>query len=233
MTYRLLFHQHDFLVCLLASLCFLFLVFLASELVPQLPPTAHNIPLSRTKTMTTHHEPLAAMGPVDWDQVPQDDLQDFLSDIFSETQTVIESIPAPATRAAPSNGGRARSKTESAASSPDIQRALSQRQKASAINQVQDLRKEWKEVKVNAKENPLGINVYKLASKDGRGAWFARRSVHEGLSFEDWKTGLSVEFAETMKIQGSPGSGNIRGIGADKRVEDKNIDDTSRLQGKS
>lgn len=183
--------------------------------------------------MASHHEPLAAMGPVDWDQVPQDDLEDFLADIFSETQTVIESIPAPATRAAPSGGGRARSKTESAASGPDIQQALSQRQKASAISQAQDLRKEWKEIKVNAKENPLGINVYKLAAKDGRGAWFARRSVHEGLSFDDWKTGLSVEFAETMKIQGSPGSGNIRGIGADKRVEDKNIDDACRLQGKS
>ncbi|KAM0434452.1 hypothetical protein ACHAPT_003548 [Fusarium lateritium] len=180
--------------------------------------------------MASHHEPLAAMGPVDWDQVPQDDLKEFLTDIFSETQTVVESIPAPATRAAPSSGGRARSKTESAASGLDIQRALSQRQKASAISQAQDLRKEWKEIKVNAKENPLGINVYKLAAKDGRGAWFARRSVHEGLSFDDWKTGLSVEFAETMKIQGSPGSGNIRGIGADKRVEDKDIDDVGRLQ---
>ncbi|KAF5006886.1 hypothetical protein FDECE_6763 [Fusarium decemcellulare] len=180
--------------------------------------------------MGNHHEPLGAMGPVEWEQVPQDDLPEFLADIFSETQTVIESIPAPATRAAPTSTGRARSKTESAASGPDIQRAPSQRQKASAISQAQDLRKEWKEVKVNAKENPLGINVYKLGAKDGRGAWFARRSVHEGLSFDDWKTGLSVEFAETMKIQGSPGSGNIRGIGADKRVQDKTVAGAGQLQ---
>lgn len=181
----------------------------------------------------THHEPLGAMGPVEWEQVPQDNLDEFLADVISETQTVIESIPAPAKTDSSSSGGRARSKTESAASAPDIKRALILRQKAEAISHAQDLQKEWKEIKVNAKENPLGINVYKLGSKDGRGAWFARRSVHEGLSFDDWKKGLSVEFSETMKVQGAPGSGNIRGIGADKRVEDKQIGDDGQLQGKS
>ncbi|SPJ72991.1 uncharacterized protein FTOL_02720 [Fusarium torulosum] len=178
----------------------------------------------------THHEPLGAMGPVEWEQVPQDNLDEFLADVISETQTVIESIPAPAKTDSSSSGGRARSKTESAASAPDIKRALILRQKAEAISHAQDLQKEWKEIKVNAKENPLGINVYKLGSKDGRGAWFARRSVHEGLSFDDWKKGLSVEFSETMKVQGAPGSGNIRGIGADKRVEDKQIGDDGQLQ---
>ncbi|KAF5660778.1 hypothetical protein FHETE_8769 [Fusarium heterosporum] len=178
----------------------------------------------------THHEPLGAMGPVEWEQVPQDNLDEFLSDVLSETQTVLESIPAPTKKDSSSSGGRARSKTESAASAPDTKRALVLRQKAEAISQAQDLQKEWKEIKVNAKENPLGINVYKLSSKDGRGAWFARRSVHEGLSFDDWKKGLSVEFSETMKVQGAPGSGNIRGIGADKRVEDKQIGDGGQLQ---
>ncbi|EXK42057.1 hypothetical protein FOMG_05182 [Fusarium oxysporum f. sp. melonis 26406] len=33
-----------------------------------------------------------------------------------------------------------------------------------------------------------------------------------------------------MKVQGAPGSGNIRGIGADKRVEDKQIGDHGQLQ---
>ncbi|KAM0324515.1 hypothetical protein ACHAPQ_008294 [Fusarium lateritium] len=178
----------------------------------------------------THHEPLGAMGPVEWEQVPQDNLDEFLADVLTETQTVVESIPAPAKTDSSSSGGRARSKTESAASAPDVKRALILRQKAEAISQAQDLQKEWKEIKVNAKENPLGINVYKLGSKDGRGAWFARRSVHEGLSFDDWKKGLSVEFSETMKVQGAPGSGNIRGIGADKRVEDKQIGDDGQLQ---
>ena len=178
-----------------------------------------------------HHEPLGAMGPVEWEQVPQEDLNDFLADILSEVQTVVESIPGPASKEPPSSGGRARAKTESAASAPEAKRALTLRQKAEAISQSQNLQKEWKEIKVNAKENPLGINVYKLSAKDGRGAWFARRSVHEGLSFDDWKKGLSAEFQETMKVQGAPGSGNIRGIGADKRVEDKTIGDHGQLQG--
>ncbi|KAF4452256.1 putative Snf1p protein kinase interacting protein (SIP3 protein) [Fusarium austroafricanum] len=183
----------------------------------------HKLHRQRPNMGGTHHEPLGAMGPIEWEQVPQDDLNEFLADVLSETQTVVESIPMPSKREASYSTGRARSKTESAASAPDIKRALTLRQKAEAIGQAQDLQKEWKEVKVNAKENPLGINVYKLSAKDGRGAWFARRSVHEGISFDNWKKGLSLEFSETMKVQGAPGSGNIRGIGADKRVEDTQI----------
>ncbi|KPM36847.1 hypothetical protein AK830_g9728 [Neonectria ditissima] len=180
--------------------------------------------------MASHHEPLAAMGPVDWQAVPQEEIKEFLDDVFADTQTVVESIPAPAAKAATTNTGRARSKTESAVVIGDIQRAPSQRQTAAAIGQAQELRKEWKEVKLNQRDNPLGINVYKLSAKDGRGSWFARRSVHDGLSFDDWKKGLAMEFAETMKIQGSPGSGNIRGIGADKRVEDQTVEDAGHLQ---
>ncbi|KAL6403745.1 Reticulocyte-binding protein 2 like protein a [Ilyonectria robusta] len=183
--------------------------------------------------MAGHHEPLGAMAPIDWDDVPQDDIKEFLEDILAETQTVVESIPAPAAKPAAPNTGRARSKTESAVSIGDIQRAPSQRQTAAAIGQAQDLRKEWKDIKINPRDNPLGINVYKLGAKDGRGSWFARRSVHEGLSFDDWKKGLDIEFAETMKVQGSPGSGNIRGIGADKRVESRTIQDVGQLQGRS
>lgn len=177
------------------------------------------------------HEPFKALGPVEWNDVPQDSLPQFLDDIFSETQTVIESIPTPTATNTSGATGRARSKTESAALHPSgIQRGVSQRQKAASLSQAVNLRKEWKEIKVNPKENSLGINVYKLSSKDGRGSWFARRSVHEGLSFENWKQGLAMEFAETMKVQGSPGSGNIRGIGADKKVEDKTVEDVTQLQ---
>ncbi|KAL6868017.1 hypothetical protein J3F83DRAFT_738920 [Trichoderma novae-zelandiae] len=82
---------------------------------------------------------------------------------------------------------------------------------------------------MNAKENPLNISVYKLAAKDGKGAWFARRSLHHGLSFDDWKTGLEMEFPETLKVQGSPGSGNIRGIGADRHVESREVEGSGHL----
>lgn len=97
--------------------------------------------------------------------------------------------------------------------------------------QALKLRKEWKEIKINAKENPLDISVYKLGSKDSRGAWFARRSVHEGLPFDTWKRGLETEFLETMKVQDGPGSGNIRGIGADRRAEHHVVDGMGEVQG--
>lgn len=183
--------------------------------------------------MGADHEPFSSLGPVEWQQIPQDGLEDLFNDTFAEVQTVVESIPSPASNASASastSTGRARSKTESAVSPGDIMRAHSQRQKAASMSQSQDLRKEWKEAKVNAKDNPLGINVYKLSAKDGRGSWFARRSVHEGLSFDSWKKGLEIEFAETMKVQGAPGSGNIRGIGADKRVEDMAVGENNHLQ---
>lgn len=76
------------------------------------------------------------------------------------------------------------------------------------------------------------MTVYKLAGKDGKGAWFARRSVHEGLGFEKWKKGLQREFPETMEVQGGPGEGNIRGIGAEKRVERHVVEGVGMAEGK-
>lgn len=79
----------------------------------------------------------------------------------------------------------------------------------------------------------MGMAVFKLPSKDGKGAWFARRSVHEGLGFNRWKTSLEREFPESLKVQGGPGEGNIRGIGGERRVENINVEDVGKLEGKS
>ncbi|POR34827.1 Putative PH domain-containing protein C19A8.02 [Tolypocladium paradoxum] len=180
--------------------------------------------------MASHHEPLKALGPIGWADVPQDGLETFLAGVFAEAQTVVESIPSPATpsaRATPT--GRARAKTDSAVVYADLQKSLSLPGAPSSAGAADQLRKEWKEVKVNPRDNPLGISVYKLAGKDGKGAWFARRSVHEGLPFDRWKCSLEREFAETMKVQGSPGSGNIRGIGADRNVEHRVVEDVGHL----
>ena len=95
------------------------------------------------------------------------------------------------------------------------------------------LQKEWgKPVKLNAKDNPLGMAVYKLAGKDGNGAWFARRSVHEGLGFKKWKLGLQREFPETLEVQGGPGEGNIRGIGGERRIERRSIEGVGTIEGR-
>lgn len=41
---------------------------------------------------------------------------------------------------------------------------------------------------MSPRDNLHGIAMYKLAAKDGKGAWFARRSLHRGVDvrFEKW-----------------------------------------------
>lgn len=75
--------------------------------------------------------------------------------------------------------------------------------------------------------------VYKLGGKDGNGAWFARRSVHEGLGFKKWKLGLQREFPESLEVKGGPGEGNIRGIGGERRVERRSIEGVGTVEGRS
>lgn len=184
--------------------------------------------------MAKHHEAFQALGPIDWDSIPADGLADFLPETLAGAQTIIDSIPVPAPvkAAASSAHRRARSQTDPPAPSAALNSSLSARHSGASLQQAQDLMKEWKEVKVNARDNPLSINVYKLAAKDGRGAWFARRSVHDGLTFEKWKLGLEREFLESMKVQTGPGAGSIRGIGADKRVEHHVAEAAGRAEGK-
>ncbi|KAJ4391643.1 hypothetical protein N0V93_005262 [Gnomoniopsis smithogilvyi] len=175
-----------------------------------------------------HHEPLKALGPIDWSDVTSDDLKHFLTSNFFQAQTVIDSIPTPPSQAKPAQHGRARSHTDSSIAVPhDASSNRSGREHANttaadetkAAAHVALLQKEWKEVKVPPKDNPMDITVYKLASKDGRGAWFARRSLHEGIPFEKFRLGLEREFGETMKNSTGVGTGNVRGIGAERTAE--------------
>lgn len=183
--------------------------------------------------MSNHHEPLQALEPVDWDQVPKgDDLCQFLQSVFDRALLVVDSVPSSASTAPSEPVGRLRAKTESAVNSTAGQRLPTLESSQKAIEAAQRLQKDWKEVKINPRDNPRSINVFKLAAKDGKGSWFARQSVHEELSFDDWKLGLKKEFAETMKVQGAPGSGSIRGIGADKAVEHIAVDSAGELDSK-
>lgn len=182
--------------------------------------------------MPAHHEPFTSLGPIDWEDVPRDALPEYLADIFSEAQTVVDSVPSthPAHDDSPQTVTTATA--ESTTTNENTLGGSKPRPKTPAsAAQAQKLHKEWKEVKLNPKENPYDAKVYKLGSKDGRGAWFARTSLHEGLPFEQWKDGLQREFLETMKVQGGPGSGSIRGIGAEKRVENHDLQDAGHVQG--
>ncbi|KAI0526225.1 hypothetical protein F5B22DRAFT_641374 [Xylaria bambusicola] len=152
------------------------------------------------------HETFKALGPVDWEAFAQEDPTTCMPATFNDAHCLIDSIPAP-------------SESDSLPS-----------QSAEYSQKARELRKEWKAVKVNPRDNPLELNVYKLPAKDGRGAWFARRSVHSGQSYKKWKTGIEKEFAESLKVQGQPGDGKIRGLGADKCVADRTVNGYGKIQ---
>ena len=164
--------------------------------------------------MATLHKALQSLGPTDFSSIPTDlsETKEYLQDLFAQAKTIIDSVPPPQTE------------TSSTCSDSTVP----------AANAV--LQKEWsKPIKLGAKENPLGMSVYKLSGKDGRGAWFARRSVHEGtgMGFRKWKLALQSEFPESMEVQGGPGEGNIRGIGGERRVEKIDIDGVGTIEGNS
>ncbi|TGZ79162.1 hypothetical protein EX30DRAFT_342630 [Ascodesmis nigricans] len=81
------------------------------------------------------------------------------------------------------------------------------------------LQKEWKLVKMSSKDNPLDISVFKLSAKDGRGAWFARRSMHMDIPFSRFKAGLQKEF-DQPKDENGVEQGAIRGIGKNETIQD-------------
>lgn len=184
--------------------------------------------------MAALHDALKTLGPADYDDTPLEDLKPFLADAFSKGQLIVDSVPIPQpSDNAGSPKGRSRANSAMSASSSASETSLSSARSSPPPAEVEALQKEWKPVKLGAKENPLGMSVYKLSAKDGKGAWFARRSVHEGLGFSKWKRALEREFPETMKVQGGPGEGNIRGIGGETRVEYKNVPGIGKVEGMS
>lgn len=181
--------------------------------------------------MAALHSALQTLSPTPFSSVPSDEKEakEYLEEAFAIAQIIIDSVPPPPLddsvntrlRAGSSVSGSSGLCTSSARADP--------------LNPSHvPFQKEWgKPIKLAPKDNPLGISVYKMAGKDGRGAWFARRSVHEGMGFMKWKLGLQKEFPESMKIQGGPGEGNIRGIGGEKMVEKVQIKGTGDIEGES
>ncbi|KAL9619640.1 MAG: hypothetical protein Q9160_005746 [Pyrenula sp. 1 TL-2023] len=170
--------------------------------------------------MAALHDALKSLSPVSFNDVPPStsERDNYVEDLFKQAQLIVESIPPPPID--PKAPIKARSVPASNASeiSPSAYRS------AAPIPEYAALQKEWgKPVSISSKDNPLAIPVYKLSAKDKKGAWFARRSVHDGLGFARWKKGLEREFPESTIIQGLPGEGNIRGIGGEKRVENVSV----------
>lgn len=180
--------------------------------------------------MATLHSALQALSPLNFSDVPTrpDEFDAYISDLFAKAELILESVPPPAPEDA---SPRPRSATGSSVASSASEMASSSARSLPPSPEHAALQKEWgKAIKVGGKDNPLNIPVYKCGGKDGRGAWFARRSIHEGLGFARFKRGLEREFPETMKVQGAPGEGNIRGIGGEKRIEDVTVEGKGRVE---
>ena len=183
--------------------------------------------------MASLHQALESLSPTPFSSVPSahSEATAYLQNAFEKAQTILDSVPLPSPTD-PLVTSRPRSAT-SASTASNVSEISTSSARSDPIDPSNvGLQKEWgKPIKLNAKDNPLDISVYKCSGKDGKGAWFARRSVHEGLGFKKWKLGLQMEFPETLEVQGGPGEGNIRGIGGERRVEKMEVKGAGVVEG--
>jgi len=168
--------------------------------------------------MTELHDSLKHIAPADWSTIPTEkqELESYLGDLFSQCQLVVDSVPLPAPDDAPQQPqAQARGRASKAS-----EVTLSSERSAKTPFGHEKFQKEWgKPLKIKPQENPLGISVYKMSGKDGRGAWFARHSVHEGIGFSQFKKSMEMEFEKSLSEPGPPGTGSVRGIGGEERLE--------------
>ena len=182
--------------------------------------------------MPNLHDALRALEPIEFSDVPVDKLDTFLKDTFSNAELAINSVPPPAGGEDFLSASLSQSDANVANSSADL--TVSSARPPLRKSSYAELQKQWgKPIKLSAKENPLGTSMFKMAGNDRHGAWFARSSVHEGIGFSKFKKALLREFPETLKVEGGPGAGSIRGIGGDRRLERKNVEGVGSLEGKS
>ena len=182
--------------------------------------------------MAALHTALASLSPTPFTSIPTatEEAASYLEQAFLDACTIIDSVPLPSPAELPIPRPRSSTSTSNASNASEISASSVRGNPLDPSNVT--LQKEWgKPIKLNAKDNPLGMSVYKTNGKDGRGAWFARRSVHEGLGFKKWKLGLQQEFPESLASQGGPGDGNIRGIGGERRVERKEVEGVGTVEG--
>lgn len=172
---------------------------------------------------------LSSLAPIPYDDIPpENELPQFIKDSFAHAELILNSIPAPTTPPTTTF----EPKPANSASNADETYCDPAQVPVPAYERDPDGVKGWgKPYKMSAKDNPLGVQVYKMAAHDRHGAWFSRRSVHQGLGFEKWRKAASHEFLESLKVQEGPGSGSVRGVGADRRVEKLKGPHGSTLEG--
>ena len=172
-----------------------------------------------------------SISPIPYNELPpESELPDFLHKSYAHAETILLSIPDYAN--APSNDASSSftpAPTNSAKTSTDTYCDVSHVPGLRHPDYAQ-LQKLWgKNIKTSS--NPLGVSCYKTAAHDRRGAWFCRRSLHQGLGFERWKRGMKREFSTSLKIHEGPGIGAVRGVSADRKLENRQIQDVGKIEG--
>jgi len=167
------------------------------------------------------HEALAHLRAKPFSDIPTDDLAPYLQTTLSTARTIANSVP-PATHFSPVAAPAANSASASPAPPPH---------RTAATEDTKGLWTAWgKPLKLSARDNALGLAVYKMAGADRHGAWFARRSLHRGLGFAAWRACMAREFDASLAVVGGPGEGAVRGIAADRRVCECAVEGLARLQ---
>lgn len=180
--------------------------------------------------MSEFKEALSSISPIPYSSLPsQDELPEFLKTSFHHAEVILNSIPtsdSSATFLHPSLPDSATNASETLCDQSLVPLVpISGRDPG--------LQKLWgKPYKLSTKDNPLGVAVYKMAAHDRHGAWFSRRSLHQGIGFEKFRAGMRKEFLHSLKVKGGPGSGAVRGVAADRRIVKKNVEGVGKVEGR-
>ena len=173
--------------------------------------------------MVEIHQALSRLSPIDWNDVPpQEELPGFLQECFHAAEMLCNSVPPPASGIVFDVATPLCTEPNTAKSAGEIQPSTAR--PALLCEEHEHRRRHWgKPIKFNKKDNPLEIALYKMAGNDRHGAWFARYSVLEGMGFTKFKKAMQRELPETLLQTDPPGSGAKRGLGADRRIERKEV----------
>ncbi|KAF9895368.1 hypothetical protein FE257_000273 [Aspergillus nanangensis] len=188
--------------------------------------------------MAALQEALECLSPTSWDDVPKDPdgLRTYLNDISTKAHLIVDSIPeqpSPESTDSSSSSSSSLRYEHTNPSSPSSRMRPSPARFNTTDSELQSLHREWgKPIRVtSAKDNPFEILIHKTPGKDGKGHWFGRRSVHEGMSFARWRSKLSTEMIVTLQAnqermrKGRMPDQSVRGIGAEKMLEEIEVRD--------
>ncbi|KAJ5157290.1 uncharacterized protein N7482_008390 [Penicillium canariense] len=180
--------------------------------------------------MAPLHDALQCLQPTSWDEVPQspEELREYVRDIFKNSRLIAESLPDPPLYDSEEHHGLGLQAADSG-----LRVVPSSARVGETDSEITSIQKQWgKPLKMGGpKDNPLGLHVWKLSPSDGKGSWFGRRSIHDGLPFSQWRKKLSTEYEETLKVnrkriqKGQTPDKCIRGIGAEEKIESIEVKD--------